>query len=148
MKLERASMMVLKQLIFGITAIDDVEPIRLKGRPEFLAFIAVAIGDTGMTGHALNTSKCKCSLAARCVSSTHRPRPSSATPEAVSHRRRSGRARFRRLCPCSKAALLGQFAHDGLQGLGIKDAGSFAERSNEVRLHLSFLQSLAMQLAR
>lgn len=40
---------VLEQLILGVTAIDDIEAIGLQGGAKFLFFVAVAVGDRGVT---------------------------------------------------------------------------------------------------
>ena len=70
---------VLEELLLGIAAIDDVEPLGLQGRPHLLAFRVVASGHVVSTGTPLRTSKWTCILAARCWGSSHsRRKPAAA----------------------------------------------------------------------
>src|SRR3954468_7497677 len=43
---------VLKELVLGVAAVDDVEPVRLQGGAEFFLFVAIAVGDRGITRDA------------------------------------------------------------------------------------------------
>jgi hypothetical protein len=43
---------VLKQLVLRITAVDGVQSARLQGGTELLFFVAIAVGDRGLTRHA------------------------------------------------------------------------------------------------
>ena len=131
---------VLEELILGIAAVDDVESVRLQGGAQLLLFVAVAVGDGGMTGHALEDVEVQVEFGGAMLL---------VEPQSPGHLRQGGQQaaidgsqaaqKIRRLCRLQRQGLLREFADDALQRLGIEDAGSLAERPRETRGQSSFL---------
>src|SRR5262249_22365917 len=121
---------ILKQLVLGVTTINDVQPPRLQGGAEFLLFVAAALGDRGVTGNPLENIEVQVKFGgAMFLVDPQRPGHLRQGRQQAAIDGGQATQKLGIFACLQRQGLLGEFAHHSLQAVGVEDASRLAKRA-------------------